>query len=111
MARDQIRYLSPIVMMELLAGGRKPELQKDLDRLFAPYSKAQRLIHLQSSHYYKAGECLARLAAKRKEIHLGLSHDILIAVSALSVGATLFTTNRKDFIQIRNFLPVKLEFL
>jgi predicted nucleic acid-binding protein len=110
-SRNQIRYLSPIVMMELLAGGRTPELRRKLDRLFLPYSKANRLISLQANHYYKAGECLAGLGAKRRDIHLGLSHDVLIAVSALSVGATLYTTNRKDFSRIGALLPVALEYL
>jgi predicted nucleic acid-binding protein len=98
-------------MMELTAGVRTTEQRRVVDRLFLPYSKAQRLISLQSNHYYKAGECLSRLRAKRKEIHMGLSHDVLIALSALSVGATLYTSNKKDFSQIAALLPVKVEYL
>ncbi len=98
-------------MMELLAGARKLEQRRFLDRLFAPYSKALRLISLDANHFYKAGECLAHLGAGRKEIHLGLSHDVLIAISALSIGATLYTSNKKDFSKIQTLLPVKLEYL
>jgi predicted nucleic acid-binding protein len=110
-SRHQIRYLSPVVMMELLAGARTPELRRALDRLFLPYSKAQRLISIDGNHFHKAGECLARLRAKRREIHLGLSHDVLIGLSALSIGATLYTSNRKDFSLIQSLVPLKVEFI
>ncbi|MGK5088455.1 PIN domain-containing protein [Bdellovibrionota bacterium FG-2] len=110
-SRQQIRYLSLVVMMELLAGARKPEQRRLLDRMFVPYSKALRLISLEANHFYKAGECLSHLGAGRKEIHLGLSHDVLIAVSALSIGATLYTSNKKDFSQIQALLPLKIEYL
>jgi predicted nucleic acid-binding protein len=110
-SRHQIRYLSSVVMMELLAGARKPEQRRLLDRMFVPYSKALRLISLDANHFYKAGECLSSLGMRRKEIHMGLSHDVLIAISALSIGATLFTSNKKDFSQIQALLPVKVEYL
>jgi predicted nucleic acid-binding protein len=111
MSREHIRYLSPVVVMELLAGARGPSSRKYLDRLFQPYSKAQRMITLHSNHYYKTGECIARLKAKRGEVGVGLSHDILIAISALSVGATLFTSNRKDFSKIQEYIPFRAHYL
>ena len=111
LSRHHIRYLSPIVMMELEAGARISEQKSALDRLFLPYSKAQRVIGLQANHFFKAGECLARIRAKRRDIHLGLSHDVLIAISALSLGATLHTSNRRDFSMIGDLLPVKIEFV
>ncbi|MBI3535047.1 MAG: PIN domain-containing protein [Deltaproteobacteria bacterium] len=110
-SRDQIRYLSAVVMMELLSGARTPEHRRALDRLFLPYSKAHRLISLDVNHFYKAGDCLSHLRAKKNDIHLGLSHDVMIAISALSVGATLYTSNSKDFIRIQELLPVKTEYL
>jgi predicted nucleic acid-binding protein len=110
-SRHQIRYLSPVVMMELVSGARKPEHFKALDQLILPYSKGQRIIALESNHFFKSGECLAKLTAKKKDIGLGLSHDILIAISAWSIGATLFTLNKKDFSMIEKQIPVKLHYL
>lgn len=98
-------------MMELLAGARKPEQRRLLDRMFAPYSKALRIVSLDANHFYKAGECLSQLGMKRKEIHMGLSHDVLIAISAISIGAMLYTSNKKDFSRIQGLLPVKIEYL
>ena len=105
--RSFIRFLSPIVMMELMAGARTPRHRKILDRLFYPYSRAHRMISLNPQIYYKGGEALAKIGPA----HKGLSHDILIALSAASIGATLFTSNRKDFEKISRFVPVRVEYV
>lgn len=110
-AREHVRYLSSVVMMELCAGARTRPHQKLLERLFHPYSKAQRLVTPTAGQFRSAGECLARLAAQRQDVHRGLSHDILIATAALGIGATLFTSNQKDFERIRKFIPVSVEYL
>lgn len=105
--RSHIRYLSPIVMMELVAGVRNQKQRRGLEKLFLPYSKAHRLIDLNTNHYFKAGEILSKLKAGSTH----LSHDILIAMSALSVGAKLVTSNKKDFQRIAKLLPVKVSYL
>ncbi len=103
--RSHIRFMSPIVLMELCAGAVNSSLKKIVDQLLLPYSKAHRIIELNANIYYKAGECLSKL---NKEIqgHKGFSHDLLIALSTLSVGATLFTSNGKDFKKISKILPL-----
>jgi len=106
--RSQFRYLSPVVILELMAGAHRPIQQKALDRLFLPYSKAARIVRLDPNHHYKAGQCLASLRGPTSK---GLSHDVLIAVSALSIGATLFTSNRSDFEKIRRNVPFKVEYV
>lgn len=108
--RNHIRYLSPIVVMELMAGARTPKQRKIVDQLIAPYSKAKRLLFLSPSLYYKAGECLAKLPAQQVP-KKGFSHDLLIALSALSIGATLFTSNKDDFARIRRYIPITVEYL
>lgn len=108
--RAQIRYLSPIVLMELMAGARTPHQRKTVDSLIKPYSKAQRIIHLGANHYYRAGECVARLI-KEGPVSKGLSHDLLIALSAVSIGATLFTNNKRDFERIKKLIPVDIQYL
>jgi len=106
--RNQFRYLSPVVILELMAGAHRPIQQRALDRLFLPYSKAARIVRLDPNHYYKAGQCLAALRGPASKT---LSHDILIAISALSIGATLFTSNRGDFEKIRRHVPFRVEYV
>ncbi len=105
--RAHIRFMSPIVMMELRAGAINSHLQKIVDQLLEPYSKALRIIELHSNLYYKAGDCLSKL--RRVVPHRGFSNDLLIALSAISIGATLFTSNCKDFEKISKVLPLKWE--
>ena len=106
-AKDQIRFLSPIVMMELVAGVRGARQSRTLDQLFAPYLRASRIVHLETKHYYKAGNCISKLGVYSK----GISNDILIALSASAVGATLFTSNKADFDKLRHRIPLKVEFV
>src|SRR3990167_8254756 len=85
--RAVVRYLSPVVAMELLAGAQSFRERKILDRLFQPYVKGGRMIPMRFGLFHKAGECLAKLGSP----HKGLSHDLLIALSTVSIGATIFT--------------------
>jgi predicted nucleic acid-binding protein len=109
--RSQIRYLSPVVLMELMAGARTPQQRKVVDRLLKPYSKAHRIIHLGANLFYKAGQCLARMGRHGIQLHKGLTHDLLIALSAASIGATLFTGNKKDFERIGKFVDVEMRYV
>ena len=106
-SQSHIRYLSPIVMMELNAGVRVAKQQTTLDKLYQPYSRAGRIVRLENEHYHLAGKILAKirdpLAARR------LSHDVLVALAAHAIGAWLFTSNRSDFQLIRKHLAFKLE--
>lgn len=109
--RSQIRYLSPVVLMELMAGARVPKQKKVIDRLLKPYSKANRIIHLGANLFYKAGECMAWMGRDGMPLHKSMTHDFLIALSAASIGATLFTSNKKDFERIGKFVDVKLSYV
>lgn len=111
-ARHHIRFLSPIVLLELRAGVRTSKQLRVVERLLYPYSRAERIIRLEATHFHKAGEILSNLAMREKSIILGLSHDVLIAISAFSIGATLFTSNRKDFYPISRRLPfLKIQYM
>ena len=61
--------------------------------------------------YEEAGDVLQRL---RTELGydvsgaVSLSNDILIALSARSIGATVVTQNRSDFEAIQTLCPFKL---
>ena len=107
--RNHIRFLSPVVMMELLAGSKTNKDKNGLKQLFKPYIKSDRVIQFGLKEYFQAGEILSRIRKKDGTIKPGFSHDVLIALSASSVGATVLTANKKDFERIRKAHPYKLE--
>lgn len=105
--RNQIRYISPIVIMELIAGAKKRKSKIQLQKLFTPYSKANRIIELSADHFFKSGEILSRI----NKLSASISHDVLIAISAISIGATLYTSNKKDFSVIAKLTPLKVKYI
>jgi predicted nucleic acid-binding protein len=98
------KYLSSIVLMELLAGASRTEDQKIIKKLHNTHKKAGRMLTSSETNYAEAGDILLELQ-KTKGYDLKksftLTNDVLIALTARSVGATLFTQNRKDFQAIR----------
>ncbi len=100
---------TPIVMLELNAGARSSKQQSLLDKLYKPYSKAGRIIRLENEHYHLEGKIFGKIrdpASARR-----LTNDVLIATAAYSIGAWLFTSNKKDFELIRKHLQLKVEFV
>ena len=108
MSRGHIRFLSGIVAMELRAGATKPKQIATLNTLFKPYFKASRVIGYHENELLLAGEILAKIRKKHGNLKAGFSHDVLIALSAVNIGARIFTTNTKDFKLIAGHLPLKL---
>ncbi len=109
--RDHLRYLSPIVLMEIMAGVTKVKQKKIVDQLLASYLQAHRVLLLTANHYYQAGICAAALKTCGEWRHKYLTHDILIALSAKSIGAVLFTNNKKDFQVIARHIDFKVEYV
>jgi predicted nucleic acid-binding protein len=107
-----VKYLSSIVLMELYAGAYTPKDTKQIDRLALPFQRTQRIVNPTVENYREAG----RIMAKLKDRHgfqtkktIGLSHDILIALTARSIGATVLTANRNDFETIQNLSSFSLQ--
>jgi len=98
------KHLSSVVLMELLAGASAAEDQKIIRKLHNSHKKAGRMLAPTESNYAEAGDILLELQ-KNKGYDLkkafSLANDVLIALTARSTGATLFTRNRKDFQAIR----------
>jgi predicted nucleic acid-binding protein len=94
---------SSVVVHELLRGARTREEEAFARGLM----KTCRILNPTEPHWYEAAEVLRALrrrehydAAKARE----LVFDVLIALSARSIGATLFTSNRSDFQAIHRHL-------
>ncbi len=109
--RDTVKYLSAIVLMELRAGAFSQGDQRLLRRLEGAFDRAGRVLLPSRAVFGEAGEVLRRLQAERG-YNLGASHsivnDVLIALSARSIGATVITQNERDYRVIQELRPFEL---
>ena len=106
-----VKYLSAIVMMELLAGAFSAQDRKVLHGVKAAFAKTDRLLLPTVAVYEEAGEVLRGLRISKSYTVTGasaLANDVLIAMSARSIGATVFTQNERDFVVIQSIRPFKL---
>jgi len=108
---DAIRFMSAVVMMELLAGAHFPLDQRRLQDLFRTFAKLGRIVTPSSATYEEAGEVLRQLQTTHR-YHFRRSHsltnDVLIALSARTIGGTVVTQNKRDFLAIQSIRSFKL---
>ncbi len=106
-----VKYLSAVVMMELSAGTIAERDRKLLRGVTDTFAKLGRIVTPSTTVYREAGEVLRRLQILRG-YHLrraySLVSDVLIALSAQSIGATVITQNERDFVAIQDVRPFKL---
>lgn len=107
-----VKHLSAVVMMELRAGAfgaRDRRLLQDLERAF---ERVGRILAPAPGIYKEAGDVL-RLLQSRHGYQLASRHsivnDVLIALSARSIGATVVTQNARDYRAIRGIRSFRLE--
>ena len=109
--RDAVKYLSAVVMMELYAGARSRRDRRMLDSVTGTFAKAGRILVPTDSLYREAGQVLSELGGKRSGLTrqvATLTNDVLIALSARSIGATVLTRNESDFLAIQHVRPFRL---
>lgn len=108
-------YMSSVVVQELLAGTWGVRQRQQAESLFRPFERVGRLITPTHRVWREAGLTAARIAerkpAERSKLRIGLLNDMLIALSARSIGAAVLTRNRGDFQLIQAFAPFRLEIL
>jgi len=93
-------YFSSIVAQELLAGARSPAGRKHVEVLFRPFERVGRVVTPGHNHWKDAGVLHDRPGLKGKLP--ALVNDCLLALSARSLGATLYTKNRDDFTLLQS---------
>lgn len=106
-----VKLLSTVVMMELLAGAEAARDRKLLHDLFDRFITFGRLVVPSGSTFQEAGDVMRRLRSSRgfdAGRSASLAHDVLIAMSARSIGATVVTRNRRDFLAIQSVRWFKL---
>jgi predicted nucleic acid-binding protein len=108
---ETVKYLSAVVLMELRAGAFSPSDRRLLQRLQTAFERAGRVLTPSRGVFAEAGDALRRLQVDRG-YKIGASHsianDVLIALSARSIGATLVTQNDRDYRAIQAVRPFRL---
>ena len=98
---NTLRFLSAVVLLELRLGADTPKRKRAVDRIMNAFPPG-RLIASAPLLYEHAGRLLRTLhgAGSTMTDRLGPMNDILIALSAREMGATVLTSNLKDFNRI-----------
>ena len=109
--RDAVKHLSAVVIMELAAGAFSVRDRRLVREISSAFGRVGRVVAPAVSMYQEAGEVLRRLQESLgytlASAH-GLANDVLIALSARSIGALVITQNDRDFVAIQKIRPFKL---
>jgi predicted nucleic acid-binding protein len=98
-------YFSSVVAQELLAGARSPAARRRVEILYRPFERVGRVVTPSHSQWKDAGGILAKVLDDRPDLKTklpALVNDCLLALSARSLGASLYTRNRDDFILLQS---------
>jgi predicted nucleic acid-binding protein len=112
--RGTVKYLSAIVLMELWAGARTKRAKRLISHLQKPYMDASRIITLQTDHYITIGNIYSDIPTEYMELRkkADFMNDIQIAMTALSIGAVLYTENVTHFSIIKSIIgQLKVSYL
>lgn len=107
-------YLSSVVLMEIRAGANTKKALKVVNELFNFFWRVDRIIVPAEKDYELAGEIISRLQTVKGyniKKSASITNDCLIAASTRSIGATLYTQNRKDFQAIKDIFDFKVSFV
>lgn len=112
--RGTRKYLSAVVLMELWAGARAKQGERVIERLQKPYATANRIITLRARQYISIGQFFSDLPRRHAGLasSAGFLNDVQIAFTAVGLGATLFTEDRRHFAIIHDQLPqLRIQYL
>ena len=103
---QMVRLLSAVVLLELRLGAGTPRRKRAVDRIQAAFP-SDRLLSPTPGLFSRAGQLFHRLYGDGKALtdRLGPVNDLLIALTAWSVGAAVVTSNRREFARIATHLP------
>lgn len=110
--RTAVKYLSAVVVLELYAGAVSPRDRGVIRGVVAAFDRSARILVPSAVVYEEAGHVLRVLRRSREHQaatrYGSLVNDVLIALSARSIGATVVTSNARDFAAIRDVRPFEL---
>lgn len=106
---------SSVVEQELLAGATDQLKLAAVKGLYRPFERSRRIVTPSYGVWQEAGRLLGVMRRTRRDLVDRLAgsfvNDILIALSARSVGARVVTFNTGDFRMIANYVPLTIEVL
>ena len=103
---NTIRFLSSVVLMELRLGADTLRRKRAVDRIKAAFPSG-RLIAPAPQLFERAGQLFRTLHGDGSGLvdRLGPINDLLIALTARQIGATVVTSNLREFRRIADLLP------
>ncbi|MCX5884878.1 MAG: PIN domain-containing protein [Proteobacteria bacterium] len=111
---DGIIYLSSVVLMELRAGAHTKKSLRAVNELSDFFRRVDRIVAPSINDYERAGRILAKLQSEKGydiKKCAAITDDCLIAASARSMGAVLYTQNKKDFQAIQDIFDFMVSFV
>jgi len=102
---NTIRFLSSIVLMELRLGADTPKRKRMVDKIRSAFP-GERLIAPSPQLFDEAGRLFRTLYGDGSGFtdRLGPINDLLIALTAKQIGATVITSNLAEFNRIKEHL-------
>jgi len=103
-----LKYMSAVVLMELRAGAFSPADRRVEARLQAAFERAGRLLAPTRIVFAEDGDTLRKLQGEQGydiAARHSIVNDVLIALSARSIGATVVTQNERDYRAIERVRP------
>jgi predicted nucleic acid-binding protein len=94
-----VRFLSSIVLLELRLGADTPRRRRAVDRVRDAFPPS-RVVAPAPALHDRAGALFSTLFPSPPPDRLGPVHDLLIALTAWRMGATVVTGNRSEFDNI-----------
>jgi predicted nucleic acid-binding protein len=102
---ELVRHLSAVVLMELLAGATTRRAQRAVALIAREHERVGRTVHPSRNAWEGAGVVLRRLQASGRDTRrASLVNDVLIALNAREIGATLVTRDVSDHLAIGQFV-------
>jgi predicted nucleic acid-binding protein len=98
-------YFIYFMAQELRTGARSRSGRLRVETLIGPFERAGRIVTPTHSQWKECGDVLAHVLDLRPDLKTKLAHlvnDCLLALSARSLGATLYSRNRDDFVLLQS---------
>jgi predicted nucleic acid-binding protein len=109
-----VTYLAAIVAYELRVNALDCATRRVIDEMIGPMHRTGRLVTPSFADWVEASDIVSAIGEKNRAWRFklpALLNDVLIALCARRIGATVVTRNARDFRLIRRHRPFSLRVL